>query len=258
MGGGPTALYVGVLEARGIGDAVHRVTVVERVMASSAVRSRTARARSQALAKDAEALDVAADEAVVTARDVEAEWVRLQQLLADGTQRLAVLTERARATEEAERAAAALAELRRRVAATMAARVATARAVTVPGGYFALYRRAATSCPGLPWTVLGAIGQVETGHGRNVGPSSAGAMGPMQFMPATWAAYAVDGDRDGDADILDPVDSVYTAARYLCANGAGRGGATLARAIWHYNHAEWYVQLVLRIAAQLAVKPPAA
>ena len=77
----------------------------------------------------------------------------------------------------------------------------------------------------------------------------------MQFMPATFAAYGVDGDRDGFADIHNPVDAIFSAAHYLCANGGGRGPASLARAIWHYNHADWYVALVLKIAGQLAAKP---
>jgi membrane-bound lytic murein transglycosylase B len=75
-------------------------------------------------------------------------------------------------------------------------------------------------------------------------------MGPMQFLPSTFDHYAVDGDGDGDTDILDPVDSIFTAAHYLCANGAGNP-RKLYTAIWHYNHADWYVQLVLKIAAQL-------
>ena len=58
-----------------------------------------------------------------------------------------------------------------------------------PADLLALYQRAATTCPGLPWGVLAAIGQVETDHGRNKAVSSAGAMGPMQFLPSSWAAY---------------------------------------------------------------------
>ena len=104
------------------------------------------------------------------------------------------------------------------------------------------------------WTILAAIGQVESGHGRNASTSYAGAQGPMQFMPATFAAYAVDGDRDGDKDIMDPADAIFSAAHYLCANGGGHGASGLHNAIWHYNHAEWYVALVLKLAGQLAEK----
>ncbi|WP_199747929.1 lytic transglycosylase domain-containing protein [Actinomadura sp. WAC 06369] len=118
--------------------------------------------------------------------------------------------------------------------------------------YLDLYKRAATTCPGLSWTVLAAIGQVESSHGRNVGPSSAGALGPMQFMPATWKAYGVDGDGDGKADIMNPYDAIPGAAKYLCANGAGQGGQQLYRAVWHYNHADWYVQKVLNLAKAYA------
>jgi soluble lytic murein transglycosylase-like protein len=114
--------------------------------------------------------------------------------------------------------------------------------------FLALYQHAGPTCPGLPWTILAAIGQVESGHGRNDGPSSAGAEGPMQFEPATFAAYAVDGDHDGSASIMDPADSIYTAAHYLCANGAGHSQGALSSAILHYNHAEWYVQEVEKLA----------
>lgn len=117
-----------------------------------------------------------------------------------------------------------------------------------PETYLELYRLSARACPGLSWTVLAAIGQVESSHGRNNGPSSAGAMGPMQFMPATWKAYGVDGDGDGVADIWNPYDAVPSAARYLCANGAGKGGKHLERAIWHYNHSWSYVAKVLSVA----------
>ncbi|WP_243712898.1 lytic transglycosylase domain-containing protein [Actinomadura sp. 6K520] len=121
-------------------------------------------------------------------------------------------------------------------------------------GYMDLYKQAAGTCPGLSWTVLAAIGQVESSHGRNVGPSSAGALGPMQFMPATWKAYGVDGDRDGKADIMNPYDAIPGAANYLCANGAGKGGKQLYNAIWHYNHAHWYVQKVLNLAKAYAAR----
>ncbi|NKZ04395.1 lytic transglycosylase domain-containing protein [Actinomadura latina] len=120
--------------------------------------------------------------------------------------------------------------------------------------YLDLYKQAATTCPGLSWTVLAAIGQVESDHGRNAGTSSAGALGPMQFMPATWKAYGVDGDRDGKADITNPFDAIPGAAKYLCANGAGRGGKQLYNAVWHYNHADWYVQKVLNLARAYAAK----
>jgi hypothetical protein len=120
--------------------------------------------------------------------------------------------------------------------------------------YLDLYKQAATTCPGLSWTVLAAIGQVESDHGRNTGPSSAGALGPMQFMPATWKAYGVDGDNDGKADIMNPFDAIPGAAKYLCANGAGRGGKQLYTAVWHYNHADWYVQKVLNLAKAYAAK----
>jgi membrane-bound lytic murein transglycosylase B len=127
----------------------------------------------------------------------------------------------------------------------------------VPPDFTRLYRRAARTCSGLSWTVLAAIGQVESGHGRNSSTSYAGAQGPMQFLPSTFASYAVDGDGDGDTDIQDPADAIFTAANYLCRNGAGRGGESLYRAIWHYNHADWYVQLVLKLAGQLAAVPAA-
>ena len=123
-----------------------------------------------------------------------------------------------------------------------------------PTSYMDLYKKAAGTCPGLSWTVLAAIGQVESSHGRNVGPSSAGALGPMQFMPATWKAYGVDGDGDGKADIMNPYDAIPGAAKYLCANGAGRGGKQLYNAIWHYNHADWYVQKVLGLAKAYAAR----
>ncbi len=78
----------------------------------------------------------------------------------------------------------------------------------------------------------------------------------MQFMPATFEAYGVDGNGDGVRDILDPADSVFSAANYLCASGAGQGPDGLRRALFAYNHAQWYVELVLNVAGQLEAGQP--
>lgn len=117
-----------------------------------------------------------------------------------------------------------------------------------PATFRELYIRSARLCPGLRWQVLAAVGEVESGHGRNNGPSSAGALGPMQFLPSTWAAYAVDGDGDGRADIMSPFDAVPGAALYLCRNGAGEGPEGLYNALFAYNRADWYVRKVLATA----------
>ena len=93
--------------------------------------------------------------------------------------------------------------------------------------------------------LLAAINSIESGFGRNLGPSSAGAYGWMQFMPATWRAYGVDADGDGRRDPADPDDAIHAAANYLHASGAPRDWY---RAIFAYNHADWYVQQVLTLA----------
>ena len=114
----------------------------------------------------------------------------------------------------------------------------------------ATYQEAATSCPGMAWQILAAIGKVETNHGRSTlpgvhsGANFAGAMGPMQFLSGTWQAYGVDGDQDGQKDIYNPTDAIWGAANYLCRNGAGQRDR-LERAIWHYNHSQTYVTTVL-------------
>ncbi|MCW2543056.1 MAG: Lytic transglycosylase catalytic [Frankiales bacterium] len=117
-----------------------------------------------------------------------------------------------------------------------------------PATYEELYKLSAQYCPGLSWKVLAAIGQLESGHGRSTKTSSAGARGPMQFLPSTWRSYGVDGDGDGRADILSAYDAVPAAALYLCRNGAGLGGHNLYNAIFNYNHADWYVRKVLALA----------
>jgi membrane-bound lytic murein transglycosylase B len=101
---------------------------------------------------------------------------------------------------------------------------------------------------GVPWQVLAAVNLVETGMGRIRGTSVAGARGPMQFMPATWAAY-------GRGDIDDPHDAILAAARYLAAHGGGRG--RLARALYAYNHHPAYVRGVQAYAAVLRADPRA-
>ena len=123
-----------------------------------------------------------------------------------------------------------------------------------PASYLQLFQEAAARyCPGLSWTVLAAIGQVESADGQNMGPSTAGALGPMQFLPSTWAVWGIDGFGDtGTPDIMNPFDAVPSAARLLCANGATTGGAGLRQAIFRYNHANWYVDEVLTLAAEYA------
>jgi murein DD-endopeptidase MepM/ murein hydrolase activator NlpD len=110
-----------------------------------------------------------------------------------------------------------------------------------------LWQRAGAAY-GVPWQVLGAINKVESNLGQNMGPSSAGAVGWMQFMPSTWERWGTDGDGDGIADPWDPDDAVYAAARYLAAAGAHRD---ISRAIFAYNHAQWYVDEILSLASQL-------
>jgi hypothetical protein len=119
----------------------------------------------------------------------------------------------------------------------------------IPPAMLGAYRAATKWCPGLPWSVVAAIGKVETDHGRGPELSIAGAEGPLQFLPSTWAAYAVDADGDGVASIWDPADAAATAARLLCANGGGRPGG-LPGAIFQYNHDERYVQAVLAWASR--------
>ncbi len=98
---------------------------------------------------------------------------------------------------------------------------------------------------GEDWYVLAAVGKVESDHGENMGPSSAGAMGPMQFLPSTWETSGVDGNGDGVANIMDPRDAIPAAAGYLKDGGAPRDWY---RALYTYNHADWYVEKVLGVA----------
>lgn len=92
---------------------------------------------------------------------------------------------------------------------------------------------------GVPWTYLAAIHLVETRMGRIRGTSTAGARGPMQFIPATWEIYG------GDGQINDPRDAILAAARLLKANGAP---ADMSEALWHYNPSDDYVHAVSEYA----------
>jgi murein DD-endopeptidase MepM/ murein hydrolase activator NlpD len=98
---------------------------------------------------------------------------------------------------------------------------------------------------GINWHVLAAINKVESNFGRNMGPSSAGAIGWMQFMPSTWERWGVDANSDGIADPWSAQDAISAAARYLAASG---GQTDISRAVFSYNHAQWYVDEVLQLA----------
>jgi hypothetical protein len=122
-----------------------------------------------------------------------------------------------------------------------------------PTTWLSLFQESAKLyCPGLSWTVLAAIGQIESADGQNEGPSSAGALGPMQFEPSTWSMWGIDGfGETGTPDIMNPYDAVPSAAEYLCAAGASQP-ADLSNAVFAYNHATWYVTEVLALARQYA------
>ena len=142
----------------------------------------------------------------------------------------------------------------------------------VPPQFMPIYR-AAEKEYGIPWYILAAIHFVETTFSTNPTMiSSAGAIGHFQFMPATWVGwkyniggglvspslditdpaiiaagggYGVDGNGDGKADPWDIWDACFTAAHYLAKNNFANDPR---KAIWHYNHADWYVQKVLDTA----------
>jgi hypothetical protein len=133
----------------------------------------------------------------------------------------------------------------------------------IPAAYRKLYRRAARRCPRLSWTVLAAVGKVESDHGRaplpgvRSGWNYAGAAGPMQFgigvgrAGNAWATYGRDFDGDGHRSVYDPGDAIPAAARYLCAHGAPR---RLDAALFAYNHSRAYVAQVKAIARRYGAR----
>jgi peptidoglycan DL-endopeptidase CwlO len=144
-------------------------------------------------------------------------------------------------------------------------------AATIPAAYLADYQHAGTQY-GIPWTVLAAIGEVESGQGRSdtpgvhSGENPAGAAGPMQFgigglAGNTWGGapihpasehtggYGIDGDHNGITDVYDPGDAIPSAAYFLKANGAP---ADIDAALFAYNHSDGYVTDVLAWSARYA------
>lgn len=100
---------------------------------------------------------------------------------------------------------------------------------------------------GIEWEYLAAINLIETGMGRIRGLSSAGAQGPMQFLPTTWAEAGI-----GEGDINEPRDAINAAARYLVRRG---GPSDMTGAIWGYNNSDDYVTAVQSYAAVLRADP---
>ncbi|MEU6260169.1 C40 family peptidase [Streptomyces sp. NPDC047043] len=124
----------------------------------------------------------------------------------------------------------------------------------IPSEYLGLYMHAATTCPGLEWPVLAAVGKTESNHGRSAlpgvrsGVNHAGARGPMQFLLPTFQnVIARHRLPKGGATPPSPYsahDAVFAAAAYLCDSGA-RDGRDLTGALYSYNHADWYVSQIL-------------
>ncbi|GCD40808.1 NlpC/P60 family protein [Streptomyces paromomycinus] len=144
-------------------------------------------------------------------------------------------------------------------------RPSTSALADIPPAYLAQYTAAARTCPGLDWSVLAAIGKVETDHGRAAlpgvrsGANQAGAQGPMQFLPTTFAEVTSRHRLpEGGARPPSPYnvhDAVHAAAAYLCDHGA-RGNRNLRAALYTYNHASWYVADVLAQAARYRTTGP--
>lgn len=136
----------------------------------------------------------------------------------------------------------------------------------IPPDFLRLYVAAASLCPGLGWSILAAVGKVETDHGRSRlpgvtrGENWAGAAGPMQFLAATFSVVTTrHPPPPGGADPpsrYHPHDAIYAAAAYLCDSGAP---SHLDQALYAYNHSHAYVATVLaRAAAYRATPSPAA
>jgi hypothetical protein len=139
----------------------------------------------------------------------------------------------------------------------------------IPAPMLDLYRRAAATCPGLDWSVLAAVGKVETDHGRSSlpgvtsGENYAGAGGPMQFLAPTFAAVIAEFPPPPGGSTppsrYNPHDAIYSAAAYLCDSGARAGPdkpGDIEQALRAYNHSDAYVRQVLDQARRYATAPP--
>jgi hypothetical protein len=245
-GGGQLGLYASLLGARTPQDLALRVVTAQRLVAGAdaGVVQATQAAATAAQAQQLSEQRIGA--AMLYADDVTARADQVNQLVRAGQAELAHLSARARALAKQRLADAAAA-----AASSASSAAGRVGAMGIPATYVGLYQGAARTCSGMPWTLLAAVGQVESGHGRHNGPSSAGAIGPMQFRPQTFRAYAVDGNHDGRLDPRNPADAIYTAAHFLCSGGAG-SPAGVQRALLHYNNAQWYVDLVLAVQQKIA------
>jgi soluble lytic murein transglycosylase-like protein len=115
-----------------------------------------------------------------------------------------------------------------------------------PAGVLLGYYRAAERRFHVAWQVLAAVNFIESKFGRVTSNSSAGAQGPMQFIPSTWKAYGLGGN------VHDPRDAIMGAANYLSASGAP---GDYRGALYHYNPSDAYVQAVLQYAHQMMRNP---
>lgn len=131
----------------------------------------------------------------------------------------------------------------------------------IPADYLALYRQAATTCPGLDWSVLAAIGKIESDHGRSTLPgvqtgtvNEKGAGGQMQFLKPTFdsviSRHPIPPGGASPPSRYNPHDAIFAAAFYLCDSGTNRGDINAA--ILTYNHSEQYLHDVLAQAKAYA------
>jgi len=142
------------------------------------------------------------------------------------------------------------------LAAELAAQAASTESLAfyrIPLFLLPIYQSAAAQYD-VPWQILAAINEIETNYGSDLSVSSAGAVGWMQFMPATWLQYGVDALNSGYADPYNPVDAIFAAARYLRAAGAQ---SNLPNAILAYNHSQEYLSSVLLRAKLISAYPQA-
>jgi membrane-bound lytic murein transglycosylase B len=257
---GTSGLAIAMLDADSVQDALWRLSVGRRVgrtvVLAAADDLERARTDAETAVRRSTAANAAGDRLALALGRLQEEDAAAARALAAAKAKLDTLSRTALRLKAAEDAAAALAAAQRAAAAARLAATVPVSGLAIPAEYERAYRAAADTCPGLRWSLLAAVGQVESGHGRNNGPSSAGAVGPMQFMPATFARYGVDGDDDGRADAWDYADAIPTAARYLCASGLDATPDGVRRALLAYNNAQWYVDLVLETEqAILAARP---